>query len=408
MEMNLGSGMIFVISMLFLIFSLHSMIKKINEQTIQLEKKQQQKKEKSKSIVTSNMIENEMRSETTPKLFHKISIMTYNILSQKFAKLNKRLCQENINFDNRLRFILREIIDLNSDIICLQEVNIEVLNQFFMRPLITFGYSVYYGKCEGSTFLNLIAFKSFEFRLISYKNLNLSLCEYSNLFIGNRGVFKVEILHKKSNKTFVVYNVHFPWRPHLEYIKCVILNIILEDTKNLYVNQENVVICGDFNSLPSSLVLKLMYYDLEKMFFTNTKDNFINNKCPQETDKTQKLFYQILRQKRESENFENILSNMEKLSDKYRFRSAYENYQLMKNNITFSNENFSYLNNHTQFTNFTGMFCGNIDYIFYSQNLIINRILNLINKEDLKNDAHLPSLNFPSDHLKIYAEFLFK
>jgi CCR4-NOT transcription complex subunit 6 len=408
MEMNLGSGMIFVISMLFLVFSLHSMMKKINEHTIHIEKKQEQKKEKNISIVKSNMIENGEKSQTTPNLFHKISILSYNILSQKFAKLNKRLCQENIDFDNRLRFILREITDLNSDIICLQEVNIEVLNQFFMRPLITFGYSVYYGKCEGSTFLNLIAFKSVEFRLISFKNLNLTLCEHSNLFIGNRGVFKVEILHKKTNQIFVVYNVHFPWRPHLEYIKCVILNIIMEDTKIQYTNRENVIICGDFNSLPNSLVMKLMYYDLEKSFFSETKDNFINNKCTQEGDKSQRLFYQILRQKKERESFEKILNNMEQLSNKFRFRSAYENYQLMKRNIPFSNDNFNYLHNHPQFTNFTGRFCGNIDYIFYSQSLSINRILNLICKEDLKNDSHLPSLNFPSDHLKIYAEFLFK
>lgn len=292
MEMNLSSSLVFVLSMVFLIITLHFLSKKLNEQNIVLEEKLEQKKAKCNSIVQSNLLDTLINFDITT-FIDKLTIMSYNILSQKFAKLNKRLCQENINFDNRLRFILKEITDLNPDIICLQEVNIEVLNYFFMRPLIMYGYSVLYGKCEGSTFLNLTAYKTAKFRLITYKNFNVSLNNHSSFFIGNRGVFKVELLHKTSNKIFVVYNVHFPWRPHLEYIKCVILNFILEDIKNLYNNLQNIIICGDFNSLPSSLVLKLIYYDIEKAFFDETKDNFLNNKGTDEDDKTEKLFYQI-------------------------------------------------------------------------------------------------------------------
>lgn len=406
MEMNFSFCLVFVFSLLFLILSLKVLVKNINEQTIPRHLKVDLNKNGMNNSALQGNLLNVLINFDMKAIRDKVSLMSYNILSQKFAKLNKRLCQEGINFDNRLRTIMKEITDLNSDIICLQEVNIEVLNQFFIVPLIMNGYLVLYGKNQGSSFLNLIAFKTSKFQLISSKNFIIPLDCHFSLLIGNRGVFKVELLHKETGKWLVIYNVHFPWRPHLEYIKCVILSIILEDIRTLYSNLENVIICGDFNSLPSSLVIKLMYFDMEKAFFESTKEIFMKNKCNENDIVTQKLFYQILRRANETINFEKILGNLEKLTKKFWFRSAYENYQIIKKSLEINENDLNYTENHPQFTNFTGKFCGNIDYIFYSQNLQVLKILQLISKEDLKNETSLPSLKYPSDHLKIYAEFI--
>ena len=408
MEMNYASGLVFVFSMLFLIFSLFTLIEIVNDKSMVKQKKRDVKNEGNKLSNENYNLLNALVNFDLKSAIDRVSIISYNILSQKFAKLNKRLCQENINFDNRLRTILKEITELESDIICLQEVNLEVLNQFFLRPLILYGYYVLYGRNEGSNFLNLTAFKTSKFKLISSKNFKISLENHSSLFIGNRGVFKVELIHNLSGKCFVIYNVHFPWRPHLEYIKCVVLSIILEDISNLYNNLHNILICGDFNSLPNSLVLKLMYFDIEREFFENTKKLYKINKISEDNLIPQKLYYQILRQPNESTNFEKIQSNLYKLTKKLWFRSAYENYQIFKKNLEVNENDINYTDNHPQFTNFTRKFCGNIDYIFYSQNLNLSKILKLVTREELENQTSLPSLKYPSDHLKIYAEFLIK
>jgi mRNA deadenylase 3'-5' endonuclease subunit Ccr4 len=161
----------------------------------------------------------------------------------------------------------------------------------------------------------------------------------------------------------------------------------------------------------------------------------------------------------------NMIDNFKNLFVKYKFRSAYDSYQIenSKNKVTLnfiekekienvseqklleliritkkneadnkskdiknvnSDENTSkkseidnnkntkslsnisdYFKNHPLYTNFTDNFKDTIDYIFYSKYLIVDKILKLPDYSELISEDYLPSSKYPSDHLPLYAEF---
>ena len=67
---------------------------------------------------------------------------------------------------------------------------------------------------------------------------------------------------------------------------------------------------------------------------------------------------------------------------------------------------YNYVENHPDFTNYNRKFHGNIDYIFYSNNIFLKKILSLPSILEIKRESILPNERFPSDHIKIYAEFV--
>ena len=93
--------------------------------------------------------------------------------------------------------------------------------------------------------------------------------------------------------------------------------------------------------------------------------------------------------------------------DKYRLKSAYDNY---RNEI--KGEKYGFLRNHPKYTNYTSKFIDTIDYIFYSKNLVKLKILKIPevekDRKDKKEDLFLPNNNYPSDHLKLVANFEYK
>lgn len=59
------------------------------------------------------------------------------------------------------------------------------------------------------------------------------------------------------------------------------------------------------------------------------------------------------------------------------------------------------------FTNYTEGFKGCLDYIFFSSELKVYRILKMISEEKAKKYKALPSKDYPSDHVALYCEFLY-
>lgn len=320
-----------------------------------------------------------------------ISILTYNILVQKYVK-SKKLhykFRSTLSLNSRMNKILNEINSLDSDIVCLQEVVKENLDKYLTVGLKD--YNIYSAENTGSNFLNLIGFKKNKFKFIQQKSLNLDFSKFEfidNYLFGNRGIFKL-VLERK-DRYFVIYNVHFPWRPQFEYHKCVITNFIFEDILNEHYNSNcNIFIAGDFNSLPESNVLKLFYNDFNRSLFIDEK--FLKN--------------QFL-----VENFEEMLNNSKKIHSFFKLKSVYDNYKSNLNEIDaiqVSQTKEFYVKNHPQFTNYTEYFCGNIDYIFYSKQLHPVKILQLPSITEAKQEIFFPSTKYPSDHIKLYSEFFF-
>jgi len=409
--------------------------------------------------VPSPIIKNHYIKEYT----NRISITSYNILNQKFVK--KRPLNKHFSLDNRMDRILKELNEISSDIICLQEVDYKVLEKYIRGNLKQ--YEFIYGENDGSSFLNVIGYKNTYHKLFSQsldlKDINI---------IGNRGVLKLTLKDRKGN-IFVVYNVHFPWNPKYELYKCQIMNIIFENI--LKTDCDNVFIVGDFNSLPDSVNLKMIYIDhytdksISNKNSNNKKSNKNKNKINsnnhehdivKENNKvkntlnsefngefngdTNEIFnikdrkevckevikevnkeveegkLELLDKTNKEYNFNEINIKMKhydqnkdfydkfeqnalNLNEKCRIRSSYENYQIYYNNK--KGEFPNYIKHHPEFTNFTECFQGTLDYIFYSKQYVPIKLLKLPTKNDIIKEEYLPNSIHPSDHVKIYCEF---
>jgi mRNA deadenylase 3'-5' endonuclease subunit Ccr4 len=314
-----------------------------------------------------------------------------------------------------MKTITNEIKSLDPDIVCIQEANIENYKKFFLTNFKE--YNFHYTENYGSNFINLTGYKKEKYQLIEQKGINLNDIDVN----GNRGVFYVKLRNKTTNTIFSVYNVHFPWRPIYEIEKCYVLNAIIENI--IKDDNKNVIIAGDFNSIPNSMVLRLIYYpellnelnlytsgkdDVLKSFELIKNDNTIRNtralRRKAERYILENCIKTIFKKDGHLKRFPIILNNMQIVSRRFGFRSSYEYHQ-----EGLSNENrffLDYINTHPKYTNYTEGFRNTIDYIFHSNSLKVWKILKVPDELEVTREDYLPSSKYPSDHLKLYTQFV--
>ena len=336
---------------------------------------------------------------------NKISVLTYNILNPACVK--KESLQNNISTDERMQKIKKEILKLSPDVFCLQEADIFIYKKYLTQCDMN-KYDILYGINCGSSFINIIGYKKEKFILKSFKNFSLSkLGKYA----GNRGIMNInlelienkdkdintqknqaldinemiEILPKNINKKkniIYIYNVHFPWK--YENDRIILLDMLFRHIKENDIKESDknkILILGDFNSEPNSQLIKLFYY---KKFLKSEKNNDL-----------------MVGKGRKTEIDLNTLYLCEEICNKFNFKSAYQNYTKERK---YEGEFYK----HPAFTSRTKYFKKTIDYIFFSDNLKLRKILKLPHGYEVDKEQFLPSKQFPSDHLKLYAEFFMK
>ena len=366
------------------------------------------KKRKKKFISVNNQkekqnfihykIKNEKNKENNDNSRNKVSLLSYNILNQIFMK---KMNRPDLNIDDRMKKIKQEILELNPDIFCLQEADIYVYKKYLLKKDME-QYNILYGINCGSSFINIIAYKKDKFELKSFKNFSLLFLGKS---AGNRGIMTVDLelinndtidnnsnnntnqkeninnlnlKEKEQNKNITIYNVHFPWK--YENDRILLLNILFQHIKENYSIDDNksIFILGDFNSEPPSRTIKLFYYNKIK----NDKRNFYIKKF-----KNKKKSFDL-----------QTLQLSEFIYNHFKFQSAYQCYskeKMIKGDIM----------RHPLFTSRTKFYKRTIDYIFFSKNAQINKILKLPKYYNVDKEKFLPSKEYPSDHLKLFAEF---
>jgi mRNA deadenylase 3'-5' endonuclease subunit Ccr4 len=361
-----------------------------------------------------------------------ISIVSYNILNQIYMKKNGR---DDLSLENRMKTIILELKNLNPDIICLQEADINVLKKYLMYNLPE--YNLVYGVNCGSSFINVVGYKKEKFRLVSFKNFSLINIKV----VGNRGAMNVILERNSLNRENIsVYNVHFPWRHEMQ--RCEILEMLFSNIEENDI--DNVLIVGDFNSEPYSLPIKLIYYnDFLKESSNDCDGKDLNLKKLWNNEKFAMFenVYRKLRIKSAYENYKKYLKHCKKekgvnrntdacqmdssgkkslgSTEKKRFRLKFKNGKKISTKLDFSyhsqnqnvnkksyqkldNRNFRH---HPDITTCTAFYSNTIDYIFHSRYLKLTKILKLPDTKQIREEDFLPSVKFPSDHLKLFAQF---
>ncbi|XP_061378254.1 2',5'-phosphodiesterase 12 isoform X2 [Danaus plexippus] len=292
-----------------------------------------------------------------------------------------------LQIDYRKQLIMKELKGYNADIICLQEVDGKIFNKCLKPFLDSDNFNgLFYKKgktvAEGlACFYNRLRFCLIEdFHILLAKVLEKE-SYLKNIFdiIKNNTALMERLLDRSSvasatvlqsienpNEILVVGNTHLYFHPDADHIRLIQGGIFIywigEIKKKLIEKNPgkriSVILCGDYNSVPSCGIYQLFTTGLAPSSLEDWKSNA--NEAVHDLTLSQ-----------------DILLDSACGTPKY--------------------------------TNFTQGFAECIDYIFYEKNnLSVNQVIPLPNEEELKAHIALPSVVFPSDHIALVSDLEFK
>ncbi|KAH8412901.1 hypothetical protein KR009_006695 [Drosophila setifemur] len=341
----------------------------------------------------------ETRHQHTPSYLTKpneVRVVTYNLLADLYADsdysrstLFPYCPPECLQIEYRKQLFLKELLGYHADVICLQEVDQRIfdtdLKEVLEQPPHNFrGFLATKGEApEGVA----IFYRTSRFELLKSHILNIGnnlstlpiFTDLWNKIKDNTQLAKricersttVEIALLKMRATenyLLVANTHLYFHPdadHIRLLQMCFAIIYTEHIRNMAKREFNIkaeniglIFCGDFNSVPECGIYKLM------------TEQFVD------------------------ESLEDWRSNLEEavtgvhVSQPFKMASACGT---------------------PKFTNFTTLFSGCLDYIFYQQDRFeLLQSVPLPTDDQLRENTAIPSALIPSDHVALIADLKFK
>lgn len=342
----------------------------------------------------------ELNKVTNPK--NKIAISSYNILSRHYLweSIYSYLPHDDINWKNRFQRLNKNFDDLSqlSDVMCFQEMEYQVYENYWKKFFLDKNFDSifvkkpkpnYWKKSSNMMDGVSIFFNRALFELVNYEKIDFSHhFKNSNVFeqtfdvkerlnIRNTVALIAVLKHKLTNEVLFISNTHLYWSPKhddvklmqtylladlikksiMRYYKCSIQEVDEMIKSN---DKLNIIMVGDFNSTPDSMVYKFM-----------------------STGTVSKEFVQNY-----GKQFSSSINNSLGL-----FRSPYHDL---------------YVDHKFTKTTYTNKFKDIIDYIWFNnsnKNLKFTKVLGEVNHDYLSKFKGFPNEQFPSDHLPILAQF---
>ncbi|XP_037541137.1 protein angel homolog 2 [Nematolebias whitei] len=200
------------------------------------------------------------------------SVMSYNILSQELLQDNAYLyghCEPSVlPWDYRLPNLLTEILQLNADILCLQEVQEDHYENQIKPALQARGYQCEYKKRTGKKPDGCaVAFRTSCFSLVSSTPVEFFRPGDGLLDRDNVGLVVLlqpnkDSSQSNSSSSICVANTHLLYNPRRGDIKLAQLAILLAEISRLSRLPDGstnpVVLCGDLNSVPWSPLYRFL------------------------------------------------------------------------------------------------------------------------------------------------------
>lgn len=337
------------------------------------------------------------------------NVLSYNILCDKYATAQMYGYTPSwaLTWDYRKEFILQEVMSYSADICCLQEIDMEQFEDYFLHHLSQQDYDgLFYPKSRARTMRDeekrrvdgcaifyktdkyqLIEKQLVEFNQIALQRPDLKKSEdMYNRVMTKDNIAVIALLESKlSGSRVVVANVHTHWDPQFRDVKLVQVAMLMDQVekagnrfaklppkltvgdgyppapKYTHGNQIPTIVCGDFNSVPETGVYHLLANGAVPGDHEDFMDHVYGNYTAQG------------------------------LQHSYKLESSYAPVGELS------------------FTNYTPGYEGGIDYIFYTKNTLnVTGVLGEIDKQYLSKVVGFPNAHFPSDHICIMSEFKVK
>lgn len=212
-----------------------------------------------------------------------ISVVSYNILADCHVQRGHNSDYTDpvyLSLEARHKVILKEITYLNGDVVCLQEVGPEYFRHTLEPDMNRLGYEGFFTRRLGDFYDEGCAtfYLSSKFTMLQH-NVHFLGQESDKIFhsaaddhneelrqkIKERYIDRSDVIlvtrlkHKLSDHVMVIANTHLVWGseyiPDVRYLQMFLSIKILSD----YINEncDSYVLCGDFNSFPTSAAYKL-------------------------------------------------------------------------------------------------------------------------------------------------------
>ncbi|XP_042516329.1 carbon catabolite repressor protein 4 homolog 1-like [Macadamia integrifolia] len=332
------------------------------------------------------------------------NVLSYNVLSQLYAYYIRYCDSWALMWEYRRHNLLREIIEYQADILCLQEVQSDHFENFFEPELVKCGYSVLYREktnkmytssglaIDGcATFFHRRRFKEIKRYELEYakvassvvSTLDIEKKNDAQIRLAKDNVALVVILEKintdsdTSHPRICVANTHIHAQPLHSDVKLWQVATLINGLEKIAKSDIPVILCGDLNSLPGSAPYNLV----------------VMGKVESDHQDMAEDPYGV---------FQHLV-----FKHSLHLVSAYASASGMF--LEQQQRNIDPKTNEPTFTNFTQQFRGTLDYIFYTaDSLKVEGLLELLDLETVTKYTALPSPEWSSDHVALMANFSFK
>lgn len=325
------------------------------------------------------------------------SLLCYNILCDKYAtsQMYGYTPSWALNWDYRKEILLQEIMGFSADIVCLQEVDIEQYEDFFLNQLSQHDYRGVYSqksraktmsenekkRVDGcATFFKASKYQLIESEVIEFSQVALQRSDFAktedmfNRVLTKDNIANVALLENiESGTRLIVANVHIHWNPEFRDVKLVQVAILMDEIEKIskrfstlppklnvqsgkkgpvYTDMSKIplIVCGDFNSVPNSGV----YEFLGKGYVDRNHEDFMEHQYGAFTT--------------------------EGMRHKFALKSSYANIGELP------------------MTNYIPGFEEVIDYVWYTQNtLSVIGLLGEVDQSYLNKIVGFPNVHFPSE-----------
>ncbi|KAG9458079.1 hypothetical protein H6P81_002587 [Aristolochia fimbriata] len=329
---------------------------------------------------------------------------SYNILgdgnASKHTDLYSGKPSDLMRWDERKRLICEELRKWQADIMCLQEVDrYDDLLSFLKKG----GYTGSYKRRTGVTmdgcalFWKQKVFRLLEGTCIEFKGFGLR-DNVAQLF-----VFETR---KDDSRRIVVGNIHVLFNPNRGDIKLGQIRLFLRKAHSLSEKWGGVpvLLAGDFNSTPQSAIYKFLSSSKLNLYLYDRRHLSGQIRChPAQffVKQRQSYAYRFFKSFWTEEELVAASGDSKCTTVEHPLKLS-SSYARVKTNRRTRNPNGEPL-----VTSYHSKFLGTVDYLWYSDGLTPQRVLDTLPIDVLLRTGGLPTQKLGSDHLPLLCEFVF-
>ncbi|XP_009789801.1 carbon catabolite repressor protein 4 homolog 3-like isoform X2 [Nicotiana sylvestris] len=357
--------------------------------------------------IVRHWVEGDALSTVPPQ--ERFTVVSYNILGDrnmsKHGDLYRNVPSNYLDWNHRKRVICEELLGLNPDIICLQEVDkyYDLLNVLEKAGYLGSHKRRTGGSVDGcAMFWKADKFQLLEGESIEYRQYGLR----DN--VAQLSVFK---MHEAQSGRLVVGNIHVLYNPSRGDVKLGQIRFLSSRAHILSEKWDTapIVLAGDYNSTPQSPIYKFLSSSELNLMLHNRRELSGQRQChPSQVlglGREKGILFVLMDRflnSSWSEEEMNVATGAPKSHIALHPLKLNSSYAMVKGSQTTRDDNGEPLA-----TSYHSKFLGTVDYLWYSDGLVATKVLDTLPINILKKTGGLPFKRMGSDHLALVSEFAF-